>query len=411
MDDKGLPLSRVLDALREARALDFTYHGGEILGSMCTTPDEAAVRAVELFLETNLGDPGHFPGTRGLEEEVQRDLLRLAGADPDATVPPQALLTSGGTESNLLAVAAAREAWRAKTGSGDRPAVVVPDTAHFSFEKSMRLTDTRLVRVPTDKDHRVDVGAMAEAVDETTCLIVGIAGTTERGALDPLQGLSDLALERDVPLHVDAALGGFLLPFLEDAGQGPVAWDFRLPGVSTITLDPHKMGTVPVPAGALLARDASYLDRIAVETPYVTSDKQAGLLGTRPGAAAAACWAAFRHHGREGYARIARDCLDNTRWMCDRLQERGIAFEGGALNVVLVKTGDPLAVQRKLSTRGWRVNAVTRLHGVRLVMMPHVKRGHLERFLPELVSVVEEHPFDDVGKKPEGKGDSRRAVH
>ncbi len=392
VNDKGLPFPQVRAALRAARDRDFTYHDGDILGSMCTAPDAAAAEAVAMFLETNLGDPGHFPGTRELERQVQHDLLRLAGADPDAAPRPQALLTSGGTESNLLAVAAAREAWRETTGRTGSPTVIVPETAHFSFEKSRRLTDTRLVRVATDEDRRVDLDAMADAIDPHTCLLVGVAGTTETGALDPIRDLARLAESHAIPLHVDAALGGFLLPFFPLAGREAVSWDFSLPGVSTITLDPHKMGTVPIPAGALLVRDERLMQRIAVETPYVTSEQQAGILGTRPGAAAAACWAAFRHQGRDGYTRIARECMELADHLRRRLDQHGIRHEGNDLNVVLIKTPGPLEIQRQLSERGWRVNAVTRLDGIRIVVMPHVKREHLDSFLSALLEVLDQHP-------------------
>lgn len=401
MNKEGLPLARVIAALQQARDQDFTYQDSEILGSMCTAPDAAAQEAVRIFLETNLGDPAHFPGTQRLEQEVQQELIKLTNGESGGKDPAHAVMTSGGTESNLLAVQAAREAWRERTGKKGQANVVVPDSAHFSFEKARRLTDTKLVRVATDEDHRAQVDAMKEAVTEDTCLIVAVAGTTETGTLDPVSKLAQAASKMGVPLHVDAALGGFLLPFLPADGPRTEPWDFLAPGVTTITLDPHKMGTVPVPAGALLARNRSHLQRIAVETPYVTSDHQIGLLGTRPGFAAAACWAVLQHQGQSGFQRIAERCMQNSAYVRQWLEKEHLAFEGHDLNVVLVKTSDPLKVQAALSTKGWRVNAVERLSGVRLVMMPHVNREQLDRFLPQLKESVNEHPYPaPAGSRP-----------
>jgi tyrosine decarboxylase / aspartate 1-decarboxylase len=391
--EAGLPFDQVIDALKEARRRDFSYAEGQILGSMCTAPHPVALEAFRLFHETNLGDPGHFPGTRALESEYMDWLLSLTHAPPGA----RGLFVSGGTEANILAVYAARERWRKIHGDRDRRLnIIVPAAAHFSFEKARRLTDMELRYAEVDAGHRVRPDAVAALMDDATALVVGIAGTTEIGALDPIIALADLAHHRGVAFHVDAALGGFLLPFLEQAGHAPTQWDFSLEGVTSIAMDPHKMGASLIPGGIFLARDAGLLDEIAVETPYVTTGHQSGLLGTRPGAGAAAAWAVARHLGKEGYGRIVRRALEVTRLLRDRLDAGGLNYETGGLNVLLVHTRDPMAVQAELGRRGFRVNAVPRLRGIRIVAMPHVEWTHLEAFLPHLLEVVRKYPPSPV---------------
>lgn len=385
MEELGRTLDEVRAALSEARARDFSYSAGQILGSMCTAPDEAALEAFLLFHETNLGDPGHFPGAASLEASYLESLLGLTHAPSGA----RGLFTSGGTESNVVAVYAAREAWRERTGSPQgRPNIVVPAAAHFSFEKARRLTDVEIRYAKTSKEQKVDPESVDALVDDDTCLIVGIAGTTEVGALDDIEALAAVARARGVPFHVDAALGGFILPFLAEAGRPAVAWDFDLEGVTSITMDPHKMGAAMIPGGILLMRDAADLARISVDTPYVTTDTQSGILGTRPGAGAAAAWAAAHRLGRAGYAEIVARCLDLTTKLRSALDAHNVEHLPGDLNVVLVSCPAPHRAQAELSKRGWRVNAVPNQGGIRIVVMPHVRWNHLEAFLPHLVEVV-----------------------
>lgn len=390
MDETGLDLDRVLDALRTARGRDFSYAEGEILGSMCTAPHPVATEAFRLFQETNLGDPAHFPGARSLEEDYLNQLLDLT----DAPSTGKGLFLSGGTEANVVAVSAAVAAWRAKhpdapVGSAN---IIVGETGHFSFEKAAKLAGITLRKAPVDDQMRVRPERLGSMIDEGTCLIVGIAGNTEFGAIDPIAELSHEAVRHGVPLHVDAALGGFILPFLPAGGRDVVAWDFHLPGVTSITMDPHKMGASTIPGGVLLVRDGAWLEAAAVDTPYVTTDSQASILGTRPGAGAAAAWAVAKHLGREGYRAQADRCLLDAAWFRSALGREGVALHPGDLNVVLIPCGDPLAVQDVLSDKGWRVNAVPRFGAVRIVVMPHVRREILEKFLPDLLEVLAAHP-------------------
>lgn len=373
MQEKGWSRKQVLAGLRQARKLDFSFERGEILGSMCTAPHEMAAAAHQRFLETNLSDPGHFPGTAALEEEVLQDLLQLMHAPAGAA----GRLVSGGTEANLLACHLAR----LKTG---RSEVIVPESAHFSFEKAALLMGLRLVTIPC-RDGHADAKAMAAAISDGTALVVAVAGTTELGLVDPVADLARVCAARGVPLHVDAAYGGYLLPFLEEAGRKPIDFDFKLPGVWSLGLDPHKGGMATIPCGALLLRDGADWALGAVRSPYLSTETQSTLLGTRPGAVAAAAWAVHRHLGRKGFASVAETCLDNAAYLAARLQGMGVELVASPeLGVVTFRADDPKALRARLQEKGWSVNLVPRYQAVRIVTNPHVSKEGLRRFLADL---------------------------
>ncbi len=374
MQEQGWGRARVLEALKATRDEDYTFVDGEILGSMCTAPHEIAVAAHAQFLETNLGDPGHFPGTARLEVEVLADLAALFHAPQGAA----GRIVSGGTEANLLACLLAKAA----TGKSQ---VVLPASAHFSFEKAARLMELDLVHVPVGRDGRADVEAMTKAVGPKTALMVAVAGTTELGLVDPIEPLAWFCQENKLRLHVDAAYGGYLLPFLADAGRTPVPFDFSLPGVWSLSADPHKGGMATIPAGALLVRDGHAWDAIAVASPYLSTRTQSTLLGTRPGAPVAAAWAVHRHLGRAGFASVAETCLDNAAYLAAKLRGLGVEMVAAPeLAVVTFRHRDPSALQQRLQGHGFRVNLVTRMGAVRIVVNPHVSRATLDRFLKAL---------------------------
>lgn len=377
MQDKGWSRREVRKALAAARAEDWTFSGGEILGSMCTAPHEVAAEAHALFLETNLGDPGHFPGTARLEQEVLADLRQLLHAPPGAS----GRYLTGGTEANILACWLARE----RTG---RREVVLAESAHFSFGKAAKLLDMDLRFVPTLPSGHADPKAMAAAMSSRTALVVGVAGTTELGLVDDVPALAAAARRRKVPLHVDAAYGGYLLPFMPDATRTPKPFDFRVAGVWSIAMDPHKMGMATIPGGALVLRDGADWALTAVESPYVSTGTQSTLMGTRPGAAVAAAWAVHRHLGRDGFASVAEQCLDNAAYLAANLQEMGVELAASPETaVVTFRSDDPQGLARQLEAKGFRVNIVPRLSAIRIVVNPHVTRDTVRRFLDALKEV------------------------
>jgi tyrosine decarboxylase/aspartate 1-decarboxylase len=188
---------------------------------------------------------------------------------------------------------------------------------------------------------------------------------------------------------VDAAFGGYILPFLEAAGRLAKPFDFALRGVWSIAMDPHKMGLATIPGGSLLLREGGLWERIAVESPYVSTPTQSTVLGTRPGASAAAAWAVHRHLGRAGFASVVETCLDNAAYLAAQLQNRGAELVSNPeLTVVAVRSDDPARLAAGLQKHGFRVNLMPRLGAIRIVVNPHVTRKVIDSFLDAYAKVA-----------------------
>jgi tyrosine decarboxylase/aspartate 1-decarboxylase len=286
---------------------------------------------------------------------------------------PQGYVASGGTEANLQAVRAARN-----LADCDDPNVVAPESAHFSFQKAADVLDVELRLAPVDDDRRVDCSAVRRLADDETALVAGIAGTTEYGRVDPIPDLGAVAREVGSLFHVDAAWGGFVLPFTDRA------WDFADAPVDTMAVDPHKMGRAPVPAGGFLARDEETLDALAVDTPYLESTSQATLTGTRSGAGVAGARAAMDALWREGYRGNYERGQANAEWVAGELDSRG--YEVVEPVLPLVAADVPREEITALRSAGWRVSP-TATGELRIVCMPHVTREMLAEFLADLDSV------------------------
>ncbi|MHC1635355.1 MAG: tyrosine decarboxylase MfnA [Candidatus Methanospirareceae archaeon] len=378
MEREGMNREDIEALLKEKKKKDIPYE--RILSSMCTYPHEIAIYAHHMFIESNLGDYGLFPGTKEMEDEVIRMIGSLLGNEK-----APGYISTGGTESNIQAIRAIRNKRR---GKGRRKMnIVVPESAHFSFDKIADILEIELRKAPLDEDLKVDVDKMEEMIDENTIGLVGIAGTTEFGQIDPIEELSEIAMERDIDLHVDAAFGGFVIPFLDDKYE----FGFSLEGVSSITIDPHKMGMSTIPAGCILFKDESYLEALAVSTPYLTTKWQYSLTGTRSGASAAATYAVLKYLGWEGLKRIVDECMRLTRMLVRKAKDLGVSpVIEPVMNVVALKF-EPQEVDRvasSLKERGWQVSMTRKPKALRLVIMPHVKEESLKMFLEDLEEVV-----------------------
>jgi tyrosine decarboxylase/aspartate 1-decarboxylase len=372
--EESLSESEVLKILEEARSRDHKYD--KFLSTMCAQPHPIAVKAHNLFLETNLGDPGLFPGVAELEHKAIRMMGELLGRKDVV-----GYISTGGTESNIQGVRAARNATGIKDGN-----VVIPASAHFSFDKIGDLLGLEIRKACLDKSLKVDLSSVEELVDEKTVCLVGIAGTTEFGQVDPIEELSKIALEREIHLHVDAAFGGFVLPFLDRKYK----WDFGVEGVSSITIDPHKMGLATIPAGGLLFRSLEDMNALALDTHYLTVARQASLTGTRSGATAAATFAVMAYLGRKGFRAVVKHCMDLTRHLVTGAREIGIEpVIEPVMNVVALKVKSPAKVRSDLAGRGWHVSMTREPdRALRIIAMPHMTHENLDLFLKDLKDLL-----------------------
>ncbi len=381
MNRDGMDEKSIESILTDLKSKDTPYE--RVLSSMCTYPHPVAVMAHAQFIEANLGDPGLFAGTAEIEREVVRMLGTMYG-----TSDAHGHITTGGTESNIQAIHAIRNARNLR-----EPNIIVPESAHFSFDKVADVLKVTVQKAELDSDLKVDLSSVEDLINDNTIGIVGIAGTTEFGQIDPIRALSDLALSENVFLHVDAAFGGFVIPFLPDRnkhGRGrEYEFDFTLPGVTSLASDPHKMGFSTIPTGGLLFRNSSYLNRLSVDTPYLTVASQQTLTGTRSGASAAAAYAVFKHLGRDGYAQIVHRCMDVTHELVARVRKFGIEpLIDPVMNVVALDVPDCKQVRSELAKRGWIVSITRKPCALRIVIMPHLTSENMRLFTDDLCDVM-----------------------
>jgi len=382
MENEGLPQKLVLEELDSRLRNDFTYGSGRIIGSMCTCPHPLARKAYALFIDRNLGDSGLFPAVAKLEKETVRMLGTLL-SNPKAS----GHIVTGGTEANTLALWAARKLSKKKNCE-----VIVPASAHCSFDKAADQLGLKIVKVGLNTRFQVDVEAVRKRVNSNTVAIVGIAGTTGLGIVDQISELSEIAAENSLYLHVDAAFGGFILPFLREMGWKVPDFDFSSPGVCSVTIDPHKMGLAPIPAGGILFRNEKLRKTVAWNVSYLAGGEteQATLAGTRSGASVIAVWSLLKHLGKEGYKRIVARCMRLTWKLAEEVREiKGLDIvTEPTLNIVGIKSEgfDVRQLAKELRVRNWAVSLFP--SHIRIVVMPHIQKQHIERFLSDLKDIA-----------------------
>jgi tyrosine decarboxylase / aspartate 1-decarboxylase len=369
---KGLPQKIILNELKKIRNLNQNYNDGKILCSMCTKPHPIAEKAYRMFFESNLGDSGLFPGSVQIEKEVMQELAALLHGDS-----AMGFLVSGGTEANLMAMLLAR-----KLAKVNKPEVVLPESAHFSFTKICNMLNLKPIYASLDSSFRVNMSEVENLINKNTVAVIGTAGTAELGVVDPIDQLSEIALRLGVYLHVDAAFGGLVIPFLKNTQP---TFDFSLQGVKSVTVDPHKMGMAAIPSGGILFKDAKMLDCLKIETPYLTDKAQYTFVGTRTGASAASVWAVLKTLGREGHERVVGKCMKNTELLTNGIKKAGFKLVvEPTLNLVAFRGDNTKGLAEKITRRGWFVSYVPRYDCIRIVIMPHVKKRHIAAFLREL---------------------------
>ncbi|MBA2853352.1 tyrosine decarboxylase/aspartate 1-decarboxylase [Methanococcus maripaludis] len=373
----------ILNELRKYRNQDLKYEEGYILGSMCTKPHPMARKISEMFFETNLGDPGLFKGTSKLEKEV---VSMIGGILHNTNA--FGYIISGGTEANLTAMRAFKNISKSK---GKPQNIIIPETAHFSFDKAKDMMDLNVVRPPLTKYFTMDVKFIRDYIEDSkneVSGIVGIAGCTELGSIDNICELSKIAVENDILLHVDAAFGGFVIPFLDDKYKlngYNYDFDFSLNGVSSITIDPHKMGLAPISAGGILFRDNMFKKYLDVDAPYLTEKQQATIIGTRSGVGVASTWGIMKLLGIDGYKKLVNESMEKTTHLVKKAREYG--FETAidpVMNIVALKDENKHDTCMKLREENWYVSVCRCVDALRIVVMPHLEIEHIDGFLESL---------------------------
>lgn len=361
LDQTGMGKQEILDALSAMREGDVRWQEGRTFGMVYDAGPEAheVVEAVAaMFLHDNALNTLAFPSLGRIQSEVcamAADLLH----GPEAA----GFMTSGGTESILLAVKSARERCREERGITE-PEMVLPNSAHAAFHKAAHYFGLTVHKVPVLDDWTADVSAMADAINDNTVLVVGSAPQYPQGVMDPIPELAALAQSVGANFHTDACMGGFFLPFKEMLGEPVPPWDFRVEGVTTISADIHKLGYAPKGASVLMHRTKA----LRRWQTFVFDDwlggfyASPGMQGTRSALPMACAWAIMRHLGLDGYQRLARRTLDTRARMVEGIRAiPGLTVLGdpqAQLVAMAVAPGyedalDIFAVGDALQQRGW----------------------------------------------------------
>ena len=382
----GLTKQEILKTLEKKLSKDLSYESGYILGSMCTKPLNFGRDIYIKYLEKNLGDPGLFPGSAELENELVTEIGELFGSSNVVGT-----FTTGGSEANIIAM---RIAKKIRSDIKD-PEIVVPISAHISFDKGADLLGIKLRKARVNNNYELDLNHFESLINENTCGVVGIAGTTSLGLIDPIKEIAKIIENRNIFLHIDAAFGGFVLPFLKELNYEVTDWDFNVNDVNSITADPHKMGLGIIPCGGLFLRKSEKLEKSFFEIPYLAGGtfKHLQFVGTRPGGPVIAFWAIMKYLGKKGFMEVIDNCMKNTKYLSSRVSEiKGIKLATKPiLNIVGITTESGKSIceiEKELRKKNWMLGNFTELNLIRIVIMPHVRESHLSKFLDDLQLIV-----------------------
>lgn len=369
---------KLLQQLLDSKAQDLDWKAGRAW-SMVYYVDDAHQRLIETayqtFLSENYLNPFVFNSLKNMEREVLQMITALLHGDDQTT----GTLTSGGTESILLAVYTYREWARQRGPNQRRDEIIAPNTVHPAFAKAAHWLGLKMIHTPVNEDLQAIPSAVAQAIGPRTLLLVASAPSYPHGVLDPLAAIGALAQKHNLPFHVDACIGGLFLPWLEQLGHPIPPFDFRLPGVTSLATDLHKFGYGAKGASVLLYRNMSFLRHqffVATEWPggiYVSPT----LLGSRSGGPIAAAWTALQALGQEGYRRISAEIMAGVSQLRAGMEALPdlVVLGKPAMNILAFQTRhhqpDIFVVADQLEARGWMVDRQQKPNCIHLTVMKH----------------------------------------
>jgi sphinganine-1-phosphate aldolase len=417
LPDHGRSHDEILGQMRQLQDRESTrWRDGFVSGAVYHgDPEhtELLEQAYAIHSQTNPLHSDLWPSITKYEAEIvamTADMLGAREAGPGADVC--GTVSSGGTESILLAMKTYRDRARAEHGN-DKPNIVAPETAHAAFDKAAQYFGIELRKIAVGPDLRADVRAMKKAVDRHTICIVGSAPTFPHGLIDPISELAAIAFAHKIGFHTDACLGGFVLPWARELGYPVPDFDFRVQGVTSISADTHKYGYAAKGTSVLLYRDK----QLRRHQWFTVTNWPGGIYfsptfaGSRPGGLSAACWAAMQSIGRQGYLDASKQILEAAAAI-----RTGIAaipelkVLGEPLWVISFTAVDPEAldiyrIADAMSKRRWNLNGLHRPSCVHIaVTLRHAKPGVVERFLNDLRESIAEVRATRLGHGDEHGG-------
>ena len=401
LPEKGRPRDEVLAEMRTmAAAEDRTWETGKVSGTMYCG-DHGHYRFLDeafgLFAHVNVLQRDICPSATKFEGEVIAMALDLMHAEAVTDTEPVGMITTGGTGSIIHALLAYRDHAAAHRNI-TRPNFIKPETGHPAFDKGCHLFGIELRKAPVDPVSTcVDVDWVAENIDENTIAIMGSACNYGYGTIDPITELGRLALDRGVGLHVDGCLGGFVLPFAAELGYADKVplFDFRVPGVTSISADNHKYGYALKGCSTLLFSDKAYRNAQYFYLLDWTGGKymSPGIEGSRSGGLIAAAWASMVQLGREGYRNYAKAIFETAFAMQDAVRGHPELTIMGTPTFCFSFRSDEFDIYHvadAMKPRGWRFNGQQYPNAIHMaVTRPQTRPGVVEAFAADLDDAVE----------------------
>lgn len=398
----GTKAEDVLAEMKEFKALDVDWQKGRSFSLVYPVNEEHhdfIKKAHNLFFSENALNPMAFKSLRKFEHETIRMCAELLHGDDDTV----GLVTSGGTESLIMAIKAYRDRAKKLKPWILKPEIIVPESAHSAIDKGAYYFDVKIRHAPIGLDFRVDVKAVKKLINRNTILIIGSAPQYPQGVVDPIAQLADLAASHNIPMHVDACIGGFVLPFIEKLGHAVPVFDFRIPGVTSISADIHKYGYAAKGASALLYRNMNYMKyQFFIHTEWKGGGIYASpsFPGTRPGGPIAAAWATMKKLGEEGYLELTKQILETRDYFLKELGKipelKLLAYPDSTL--ICFTNSDPkvgiYAVADQLQAKGWNIDRQQTPESIHLTLSP-AHTEFIKEFvwdLKEAVEVVKANP-------------------
>lgn len=401
LPEKGMAKKKILETMKTYGADDADYKEGKTWSMVYYLGEEHTQflkDAYNMYFSENGLNPMAFLSLKRFESEVIHMVAQMFHGGDDAV----GTMTSGGTESCLLAVKTYRDMARAKRPWIRRPEMVVPESIHVAFEKGAEYFGVKAVHAPLGKDKRVNIKAVKKRINRNTILLIGSAPGYPHGVIDPIEELGAIAQKKKIPLHVDGCLGGFMLPFVEKLGHDIPKFDFRVPGVTSISADIHKYGYSAKGASTITYRNMDYMKHQI----FVYADWPGGiyaspaLLGTRPGGSIAAAWASMMAMGQDGYIKNAKTTMNTTRILMEGVRsipELEIIADP-PMSVFAYKSRskevDIFAVGDQMEKRGWTIDRQQKPESLHAMVTPFHK-NITDTYISDLnesVAFVKKHP-------------------
>lgn len=394
---KKISSFRVARVIKKETNKDLGFKKGEIFGSMCTTPPSFAKKILSKYVDVNLGDPGLFQGSSEIEESAIKIVSNLLhGPNGVGT------FVTGGTEANIIAIQCALLNFlHSFIDKGLTPPqraeleLLVPESAHFSFNKAATLLGVKLKKIGLNSSYQVDTSKLEEAITANTFAIVAIAGTTGLGTIDDIKTISEIAKKHNLFLHIDAAFGGFVIPFMEEQFKSDNQFDFSLDGVSSITVDPHKMGQGVTPGGIILFKDKELTNHLRIDVDYLSGGKtsQLTIVGTRNGGAVLACYSSLLNLGYDGYKKIVKRVFDVRDYFLKELSRLSSykLVANPTINVVGIYSTKIATNKLAKLLREKNIAVSTFSNFIRIVIMPQIKKRHIKAFVKQLKEIEENY--------------------